>query len=290
LGVLKETQKCWRKNNIFLILSLFLIIIAAAAVQEFWIKGRLRLTPLKTNVPCDGTSIIPIRVQFVDPFGKPRKQNKDCTVEISSTLGNVQNVVIPEGKETIDAVLKSSNICGLVTLKGRSGIHKADVRVNLAGDAAELVLEVSPVKIPADGISISSVIIKIKNDKGNFIASLDEWVVEMSTTLGTISNPVKIPPGTLSGIAILTSGKKTGTATVRATLGTLHSEKNVVIEELAERYCMNCGDPLKMDMKTCPNCTKTPPSGNEIKECNSCATIIPALAKFCERCGARQPV
>lgn len=276
--------------SFFLIFALFFIIIIAAAIQEFWKKGSLQLNPLKTNVPCDGTSSILIKVQFVDPFGKPRKQTRDRLVELSSSSGNIQNVVIPEGKETAIAVLRSSNICGPVSLKGISGIQKAQVRVNFVGNVAELVLEISPAKIPADGISISSVVIKVKDRRGNFITSLDEWIVEMSTTLGTITNPVKIPPGTFSGIAILTSGKETGIATVRATLGRIHSDKNVVIEELAERYCMNCGDPLKRDMNTCPNCKKNPPSVNEIKECNSCASIIPAIAMFCDRCGARQPV
>ena len=266
------------------------IIIIAAAIQEFWLKGRLQLNPLKTNVHCDGAPSIPIKVQFVDPFGKPRKQKRDRCVELSSTSGNIQNVVVPEGKETAIAFLRSSNICGLVSLKGRSGIQKAQLRVNFVGNVDELVLEISPAKIPADGMSISSLVIKVKDRKGNFITSLDEWVVEMSTTLGTITNPVIIPPGTFSGIAILTSGKETGIAIVRATLGMIHIEKNVVIEELPERYCMNCGDPLKRDIKICPNCRKTPISGNEIKECNSCTSIIPAKAMFCDRCGAKQPV
>ncbi|MDO8724769.1 MAG: invasin domain 3-containing protein [Candidatus Methanoperedens sp.] len=277
--------------SIFLIFSLFLVvIIITAAFHEFWIKGRLLLNPLKPNVPCDGISNIPIKVQFVDPFGKPRKQKRDRLVELRSSSGNIQNVVVPEGKETAIAVLRSSNICGLVSLKGRSGIQKAHARVNFIGNVEELVLEISPTKIPADGISISSVVIKVKDRKGNFITSQDEWIVEMSTTLGTITNPVKISPGTFSGIAILTSGKETGIATVRATLGTLHSEKDVVIEELPERYCMNCGDPLKRDLNTCPNCKKTQISDNEIKECNSCTSIIPANAMFCDRCGAKQPV
>ena len=275
----------------FLITALFfVIIIIAAAIQEFWLKGRLQLNPLKTTASCDGTSGIPIKVQFVDPFGKPRKQKRDRLVELNTSSGNIQNVVVPEGKETAIAILKSSNICGLVSLKGRSGIQKAKAKVNFVGNIEELVLEISPVKIPADGISISSLVVKVKDRKGNFITSLDEWVIEMSTTLGTITNPVNIPPGTFSGIALLTSGKETGIATVRATLGTIHNERNVVIEELPERYCMNCGDPLKRNMDTCPNCKKPPVSCNEIKECNSCASIIPAKAMFCDRCGAKQPV
>ncbi|GFO98080.1 hypothetical protein ig2599ANME_2296 [groundwater metagenome] len=56
---------------------------------------------------------------------------------------------------------------------------------------AGLVLEVSPTTIPADGISISSVVIKVKDDKGNFITFLGEWAVEMTTTLGTLHSEKK---------------------------------------------------------------------------------------------------
>lgn len=278
-------------NNIsFMILILFLIIIIGSAFQEFFVKGRLQLIPLKTNMPCDGTSVIPVKVQFVDPSGKPRIQIKDRQVKISSTSGTVMNIVVQKGKDSIEAALPSSHVCGIVKLTAQSGIQKSSAEVNFAGNMGEMVLEVSPTKIPADGISISSVVIKVKDDKGNFITSLGEWVVEMSTTLGTISSPVVIPPGTLSGIAILTSEKKTGTATVKATMGGLHAEKKVIFEELPERYCMHCGDPLKRGMEICTNCKKSPPQSNEIKECNSCQTVIPATASFCDRCGAKQPV
>ncbi|VVB87888.1 Double zinc ribbon [uncultured archaeon] len=274
---------------IFIILVL-LLISAAAAFQEFWLKGRLELIPLITSAPCDGTSTIPLKVQFVDPSGKPRKQLKDRNVEIRSTSGNVMKVVILKGEETAETELKSSNVCGIVTLEAKSGIQKANARVNFAGNVAGLVLEVAPSKIPADGISISSVTIKIKDDKGNFITSPDERIVEMSTSLGTVTSPVKIPPGTLSGIAILSSCMRTGTATITATFGSLHGEKKVVFEELAERYCMNCGDPMKREMTACPTCKKTPPPDTEIKECYSCSGVIPATAMFCDKCGAKQPV
>jgi hypothetical protein len=278
-------------NNIsFMILILFLIIIIGSVFQEFWIKGRLVLIPLKTNAPCDGTSTIPVKVQFVDPSGKPRIQLKDRQVKVSSTSGTVMNIVVPKGKESIEALLPSSYVCGIVTLTAQSGIQKAIAKVNFAGNMGELVLEVSPTNIPADGTSISSVIIKVKDDKGNFITSLGEWTFEMTTTLGTISTPVIMPPGTLSGIAILTSEKKTGTATVKATMGGLHSEKKVIFEVLPERFCMNCGEPLKRELNTCPNCKKTAPANTEIKDCNSCQTVIPATASYCDRCGAKQPV
>ncbi len=209
---------------------------------------------------------------------------------MTATSGIIQNTVIPGGKDCAEAILTSSNICGLVYITARSGFQKARATVNFAGNLAGIVMEVSPAKIPADGISISSVIIKIIDDKGNFITSLDEWTVEMTATLGTITTPVIIPAGTISGIAILTSSKTIGTATVTATMGKLHREKKVVFEELPDRYCMHCGDPLKSEMKICPGCKKTSPPDNELKECNSCGGMIPASALFCDKCGAKQPV
>ncbi|MBU4075783.1 MAG: PKD domain-containing protein [Euryarchaeota archaeon] len=275
---------------IFMILVFLLIIIIVTAFQEFWVKGRLQLIPLKTEVPCDGKSPIPIKVQFVDPSGKPKIQKKNCMVELKSSSGTIQNAMILAGKESVEAILTSSHVCGLVNVNARSGFHKATTKVNFAGHVAGIVLEVAPVKIPADGLSISSAVVKVMDDKGNFITSLDDWVIELTTSLGTVASPVKITPGTLSGIAILTSCKRTGTATVTATMGKFRCEKKVEFEELAERYCMHCGDPLKREINTCPNCKKTPPPNTEIKECNSCQTVIPALASFCDRCGAKQPV
>lgn len=275
---------------IFMILAFVLIIIIVTAYQEFWVKGRLQLIPLKTEVPCDGKSPIPIKIQFVDPSGKPKIQKKDCKVELKSSSGTIQNAVIPAGKESVEAILTSSHVCGLVNVKAKSGFHKATTTVNFAGHVAGIVLEVAPVRIPADGISISSAVVKIMDEKGNIITSLDDWVIEMTTSLGTVSSPVKITPGTLSGIAILTSCKRTGTATVTATMGKFHSEKKVILEELAERYCMHCGDPMNREINTCPTCKKPPPPDTEIKECNSCQTVIPATASFCDRCGAKQPV
>lgn len=277
-------------NIIFMILAFLLIIIIVTAYQEFWVKGRLQLIPLKTEVPCDGKSPIPIKIQFVDPSGKPKIQKKDCMVELKPSSGTIQNAVIPAGKESVEAILTSSHVCGLVNIKAKSGFHKATTTVNFAGHVAGIVLEVAPVRIPADGISISSAVVKVMDDKGNIITSLDEWVIEMTTSLGTVTSPVKIPPGTLSGIAILTSCKRTGTATVTATMGKFRSEKKVILEELAERYCMHCGDPMNREINTCPTCKKSPPPNTEIKECNSCQTVIPASASFCDRCGAKQPV
>ncbi len=277
-------------NNVLFIPVFLLIIIAGVIGYELWGKGKLQVIPFQTSIPCDGKSTLPVKVQFVDPSGKPKIQRKDCHVEIKASSGTIQNAVIPEGKDSAETILTSSHICGLVYITARSGFQKARTTVNFAGNIAGIVMEVSPAKIPADGISISSVVIKITDDKGNFITSLDEWGVEMTTTLGTITTPVKIPPGTLSGIGILTSCKTIGTATVTAAMGKLHSEKKVVFEELPDRYCMHCGDALKRDMKICPGCKKTPPPDNEIKECNSCSGIIPASALFCDKCGAKQPV
>jgi len=101
--------------------------------------------PLKTDVPCDGTSTIPVKVQFIDPSGKPRIQIKDREVKVSSTSGTVMNILIPKGKDSIEAVLPSSHVCGIVTVTAQSGIQKAIAKV-ISPENGEMVLEVSPTR------------------------------------------------------------------------------------------------------------------------------------------------
>lgn len=79
-----------------------------------------------------------------------------------------------------------------------------------------LYVKIEPESIPADGKSTAKVIIKIKDDKGNFVSSINEKTVELSITLGTITSQVKIPSGAREGSAVVTSGEIAGTATVIA--------------------------------------------------------------------------
>ncbi|MCX9076321.1 MAG: zinc ribbon domain-containing protein, partial [Candidatus Methanoperedens sp.] len=196
-----------------------------------------------------------------------------------------------------EAILTSSKECGSVTITARSGKQKATAQVEFTCSEAGLDVEISPPMIPADGKSTATVIIKIKDDKGSYLTSLIERTVELTTTSGTITSPVKIPQKTLAGIGVITSAQTSGTAKVIASCcppkgggKALYGEGKVVFGELAKRYCMHCGTMMTMEAQSCPSCGKIPPSGVDTKQCSTCGAVLPLSAKFCDKCGAKQPV
>jgi RNA polymerase subunit RPABC4/transcription elongation factor Spt4 len=56
-----------------------------------------------------------------------------------------------------------------------------------------------------------------------------------------------------------------------------------------KRYCMDCGTAKRIDTPYCPECGKLPPSGVDTKTCAACLTVIPQTARYCDKCGAKQP-
>lgn len=275
----------------------FVFLILALAVLYMWTKGNLKLAPKQTSIPCDGKSTLPIKVQFVNAFGKLRKQKKDRDVELESTSGTIQDVVIPAGKEFMEAMLTSSNEYGPVTITAKSGRQKATALVNSICNLATLDIEVSPSTIPADGKSTATVIIKVKDEKGNYISSLSERTVELAITIGTIVTPINIPPSTPAGVAIIKAGLISGTAKVIASGCPLKKdgkaitgEGKIIFAALAKRYCMHDGALMTMEAQNCPACGKIPMSGVDTKHCSTCGSVLPQSAKFCDICGAKQPI
>ena len=280
----------WPDSNWWkrLIPAVILISILITIAFYVWIKGNLKLVPLQTAIQCDGKSTLPIKVQFVNIFGKLRKQKKDREIVMETSAGKIQNVVIPAGKDSTEATLTSSNECGLVTITAKSGRQKATARVNFVCKETCFDVEVSPEEIPADGKSTATVTIKMKDETGACIAYLDERTVDMTTTLGAITTPVKMPPRSLSGTAVLTSGQISGTAIVTASTGTVRGEGKAVFTELPKRYCNHCGTSMAMEAPSCPKCGKIPPSDVDTKDCRTCKAVIPLTAKYCDSCGAMQ--
>ena len=281
----------------WIILILIIILILAGIGAFLWIVGKLQLIPKVTSIPGDGKSTVPVRIQFINILGKPKKKGSDREIEMETTAGTVQNVVLPPGKEYVEAILTSSKECGTVTITARSGKQKATAQVEFTCSEAGLDVEISPPMIPADGKSTATVIIKIKDDKGSYLTSLIERTVELTTTSGTITSPVKIPQKTLAGIGVITSAQTSGTAKVIASCcppkgggKALYGEGKVVFGELAKRYCMHCGTMMTMEAQSCPSCGKIPPSGVDTKQCSTCGAVLPLSAKFCDKCGAKQPV
>jgi ribosomal protein L40E len=269
-----------------------LIIILILAVVGFylWNKGNLQIVPKQKSILCDGKSTIPIKVQFVNIFGKPRKQSKDREVEMETTSGKIQNVTIPASKEFAEAALTSSTEGGPVTVTAKSGKQKATTQVNFVCEDAVIDLNISLAEMPADGKSTATVTIKVKDAMGNYVTSSGERTIALTTTLGTITSPVKIPPKSHSGIATITSGQISGTAIVTAVIDQFKGEGKVVFAELPKRYCMHCGATMAMDASSCHKCGKTPPSGVDTTQCSACGAVLPLSAKFCDKCGAKQSV
>ncbi|HIH44945.1 MAG TPA: PEGA domain-containing protein [Candidatus Methanoperedenaceae archaeon] len=264
------------------------ILIIAGILAYLWLKSDLRIIPKASSLAGDGVSTLPIKVQFANAFGRARTSGKNREVEIETTSGKIQKVVIPAGKEFAEAVLTSSTECGPVVITAKSGKQKASAKINFTCTEAGLSVEILPAEIPADGKSTAAVTVRIKDDAGRHITPLTERSINLTTTLGSVSTPAKIQPKSPSGTATLTSGTASGIATVKATMGAISGEGSATIGELARRFCMHCGATMSMEAHGCAKCGKTPPSDVDTKQCGTCGVVLPKIAKFCDKCGARQ--
>jgi ribosomal protein L40E len=96
---------------------------------------------------------------------------------------------------------------------------------------------------------------------------------------------------------VLTAGQMSGIATIYASMydGLMKGKVEVEIKDGQKRFCMHCGTMISIDAQNCHKCGMSPPSGVDTKNCSTCSTsnvnvILPHTAKFCDKCGARQPV
>ena len=272
-----------------LIIAALLILVLVITGIFLWTREKLQLIPKQTSIPCDGESTLPINVKFVNTFGKEKTQKKERDVEMETTSGSIQNMVIPAGKESAEAILTSSNECGPVTVTGKAGNQVATADVDFVSENVGIEIDISPASIPADGTSTSTATIKVKDEKGSYVSFSEERNVELTTTLGTITSPVTIPSKSLAATAIITSGQVSGTAVITASSDQFKGEGKIEFAELQKRYCMHCGSPMALEAASCPKCEKTPPSGVDTKLCASCNAVLPQTAKFCDKCGAKQP-
>lgn len=266
-----------------------LFILVIIVVLYLWMKKTLQVVPKKAVLPADGTSKIPVRVQFVNGLGMAKKMGRDTEVELESTSGTIKGTVIPSGKEYVDTELTSAKEFGPVTITAKSGNKTARAKIDFIVEKGALEVTVQPDTIPADGKSSATVTIKVKDDRGNYVAPLEDRNVDLKTTLGTVQSPVRLPAMAQSVSANLTSGEVSGTAVITATSGELRGEGKLNIAGMPKRFCMHCGAPMSLEASSCPKCSLTPPSGTDVKICPSCNTVIPEAARFCYHCGAKQP-
>lgn len=274
---------------------LVIIIIAALIIGTIWFLRRwlrksLVIVPKKTRIPADGTTRVPIRVQFMNGFGMPKKMGSDLDVEFETTAGKIKNVTLPSRREYVDTELTSSAEFGPVTITAKSGRDIAMAEVAFVINNGSLEVTISPDSIPADGKSSATITIKIKDEKGNYIKPLEDTVVEFNTSLGDTASSVYMPAGSLSANATVFSGDMTGLAVITASMGNLRGEGKIEFRGLPKRFCMNCGMPMTLDASSCPSCNQIPPSGVDTKQCLTCGTVIPEQAQYCHKCGAMQSV
>ncbi|BAI60382.1 hypothetical protein MCP_0310 [Methanocella paludicola SANAE] len=273
----------------YIAIVVVILLIIILIVAFLWFKRTLRLELKKPSAPADGKSTVPVRISFVNGLGMAARARSDTDITLESSAGTIQNVVLQNGRDFVDATLTTSREFGPVTVRARAAGKEAKAALNFVYDSAVIDLAVAPGTIPADGKSSANIIIRIKDGSGNYIAPLQEISVDLKSTLGSIASPVKMPPKVQSVNSSITSGDVSGVAAITATGGGLRGEAMLTFEGTAKRFCMHCGFTMTMEASQCPKCGLTPPSGVDAKQCPTCGTVIPESAAFCYHCGARQP-
>ncbi len=273
----------------YLIIGIVVILLIIGLLAFLWSRKNLKLDARKSSAPCDGKSTIPIRVSFVNAFGRPRKWKTDIEVEMETTAGGIQNVVLPNGRDFVDANLTTSKEFGNVVVTGRYNGKAATTPVSFTYKQAAFDVAVAPDAIMADGNSSANISIKLKDETGSLIAPLEDKTIELKSTLGMVPSTVKLSARTSEANISLKSGEASGTAVITAISGAIKGEAKLTLKGAPKRFCMHCGSAMSMEASSCPKCGLTPPSGVDTKQCSTCGVILPEPAKFCHKCGARQP-
>ncbi len=180
------------------------------------------------SIPADGKSTAIVTIRIIDENGKFISSPNGRIVELSTTKGEVSSPIkILPGESVVTATITSEQAAGTAKITASSsplkGVGKTlretreIVFTEVMPPEVGLDIQIEPASIPADGKSTAKVTIKIKDDKGNFILSQNEKMVELSTTLGKVTSHVKIPYKAQEGTATITSGRVVGTANVKAT-------------------------------------------------------------------------
>jgi YVTN family beta-propeller protein len=273
-----------------IIVILAILIIAIVWFLRKWLRKSLVIVPKKTRIPADGTTKVPVRVQYVNGFGMPSRMRSDLDVELEATSGTIKSVTLPSRRDYVDTDLTASKEFGTVSITAKSGRDVASAEVLFVVDNGSLEVGVAPDSIPADGKSSASITVKVKDGKGNYVKPLEDTVIEFNTSLGDAVSSVYMPAGDQSANATIFSGDMTGISVVTASMGNLRGEAKIEFRGLPKRFCMNCGSPMTLDAQSCPSCGKNPPSGVDTKQCMTCGTVIPEQAQFCHKCGSMQNV
>ncbi|TQV86853.1 invasin domain 3-containing protein [Aliikangiella coralliicola] len=161
-----------------------------------------------TTVVADGSSISTITVQLIDAQGNNLGSGGD-TVTLAVTGSGVLSTVIDNGDGTYSASLTNS-IIEIVTVTGTvngSAITDNAVVTFTSGspDASQTTIDASPSNLTADGVSVSTVTVQVKDAQGNDLSSGGDTVVLTVSGSATLS-------------AVTDNGDGTYTATLTSTV------------------------------------------------------------------------
>lgn len=168
-------------------------------------------------VEADGTSASVITVQAFDTDGNELPSTYR-NIYLTTTLGTLSEVS-DHGNSSYTATLTSiaagkAKVSGQVN--GQTIPDTVDVEF-IAGeaDATTSIISASPTTIVADGMSYSTITVKLKDAYGNNLTTGGDMIT-LTSTLGTLSNIMDHDDGSYS--ATLTSTTIAGLATVTGTL------------------------------------------------------------------------
>ncbi|MGF9912678.1 invasin domain 3-containing protein [Paenibacillus ehimensis] len=171
------------------------------------------------SLTADGTSQTTITVRLKDAHGNALMTGGSAVV-ITSTIGTV-SAVTDQQNGTYTATLTAPTTVGTATVSATVGgaaiASKASVQfVFGAPSAATSTVEAGSGSLTADGMSQTTVTVKLKDTHGNVLTS-GGAAVAITSTLGTVSALTDQQNGTYT--ATLTAPTTVGIATVSATVG-----------------------------------------------------------------------
>ncbi|GGD40832.1 invasin domain 3-containing protein [Muriicola marianensis] len=182
----------------------------------YTINSTITVTP--DTLPADGSSTALVLVQLIDENNTPLATG-GAVVDVTASLGTLSPVT-DNGDGTYTATLTSPLTTGTATLtftvNGFKGMNSASATFTAGSpDTVTSTITATPISVPADGLSTSSILVQLFDSNSNPITSGGETVV-VSSTLGTVSAVTDLGDGSYS--AVLTSDTVAGIAEVSFTI------------------------------------------------------------------------
>lgn len=193
------------------------LVYYTSALQVYPARTQISASP--ASIDADGTSKTTVTVTLKEGSNYNIGRSEG-TVQLSTTAGTL-GPVTDHGDGTYTAELTSSKTTGTATITGIINGYpmsaSGTVKFNpLGASAVTSTVTASPASIPADGSSISTVTVQLKDSNGNPLTT-SGGTVQMKTTAGTLSGVTDRKNGTYT--AQLKAPVSVGTATVTAELG-----------------------------------------------------------------------